>query len=116
MGAVMAELSKTAKASMVKTEKKREEESVEKAIKELRYELLECGMWPSCERIRKLLLAYDTIVTLDLARMDQIKALEAENAALKSLLDPANQLAPGKVVGQVHDEFVIEEANATAQN
>jgi hypothetical protein len=58
MGAVMGELSKTAKASMVKEVKKTEVETPEQSIKKLRADLAAALYVPS-HRIKALLDAYD---------------------------------------------------------
>ncbi len=60
----MAELSKTAKASMVQAPKeKKAEESTEEAIRQIRIER-QAGIWPSTSRIDKLLAAYDALVAV----------------------------------------------------
>lgn len=56
----MAELSKTARASMGKQVKEVHEESTEEAIRQIRLERA-AGLWPNCSRIDKLLAAYDKL-------------------------------------------------------
>lgn len=56
----MAELSKTARASMGKQVKEVYEESTEEAIRQIRLER-QAGLWPNCSRIDKLLAAYDAV-------------------------------------------------------
>jgi chromosome segregation ATPase len=82
MGAVMAELSKTARASMVKKVEKSEEESTEKAIQAIRSDLA-AGIWPNCERMRKLLAAYD-------AGEKAYESLDGQYDALDGTLGRAN--------------------------
>lgn len=76
MGAVMAELSKTAKASMVKTKKEAHVETPEESLRQLRLDLA-AGLYIPGHRIKVLLNAYD---------------------ALKALADPANQIVVGGVM------------------
>jgi 50S ribosomal subunit-associated GTPase HflX len=58
MGAVMAELSKTAKASMVKEVKQVKAETPEESLRQLRLNL-DAGLFITTDRIRVLLSAYD---------------------------------------------------------
>lgn len=56
----MPELSKTARASQVKEVKEKHAETMAEAIKALRIDR-EAHIWPNCERIDKLLFAYDIV-------------------------------------------------------
>jgi hypothetical protein len=61
MGAVMGEISKTAKASIVKEIKKTEIETPEQSIKKLRLDL-DAALYVPSHRIRVLLNAYDAVI------------------------------------------------------
>jgi hypothetical protein len=92
MGAVMAELSKTAKASMVKEVKKTEVETPEQSIKKLRADLAAALYVPS-HRIKALLDAYDAL-RLKLVASSWIETLESGKSYRVTV---------------VHDEITVQE-------
>lgn len=80
----MPELSKTARASQVKEVKEKHAETIDEAIKALRLDR-EAHIWPNCERIDKLLLAYDSIKLEALLVPGLQDSLHLKNDALIAL-------------------------------
>jgi hypothetical protein len=62
MGAIMAELSKTAKASMVREVKKAKVETPEESLRQLRLDLA-AGLYVPAHRIKVLLDLYDAVIS-----------------------------------------------------
>jgi|SRR5579864_188668 len=78
----MAELSKTARQSMGKVEKKEAvAESLEEAIRQLRLNL-DAKLYVTPDRIRALLTAYDALDTAFTAEHEQVLKLTGDNIAL----------------------------------
>ncbi len=84
----MPELSKTARASQVKEVKEKHVETTEEAIKAVRLEL-DAHIWPNCERISKLLAAYDTLKT---AYVEQSQKFDIEIETNNDLDDENKRL------------------------
>lgn len=84
----MAEVSKTARASMVQApQEKRAEETTEEAIRQIRLERA-AGIWPSTSRIDKLLVAFDreraAVAELAPACAGLLKRAETAEAKLRA--------------------------------
>jgi hypothetical protein len=94
MGAVMAELSKTAKASMVKEVKKTEVETLEQKIRKIRLGLSAVPTeYIPAHRVKALLDAYDAM-RLKLVAVSWVEALESGKSYRVTL---------------VHDEVTVQE-------
>lgn len=78
----MPELSKTARASQVKEVKEKHVETTEQAIAAIRLDR-EAHIWPNCERIDKLLAAFDMLKTAYVEQSQKLDAAEKDLTALK---------------------------------
>jgi hypothetical protein len=72
MGAIMAELSKTAKASMVREVKKAKVETPEESLRQLRLDLA-AGLYVPSHRIKVLLDLYDAAISAQQAAQESAK-------------------------------------------